>query len=249
MKASVIIITKNQKDLLQQSLPILLKQDLKGGYEIIVVDSGSTDGAREYVKSLSIKLVEIPSENFRFARAFNIGARHASGEFLIRLSGDAIPIKDNFLAEMIEPFKDNKVGGTYGRYIQTGKKGYSHPNFWPPERFPDRTIRFSKRPFFFKTYFGKNNRERDIVTSLAGACCAIRRKMWQARPFNENLLGGEDAEYAVYLHLKGFDVVYNPKAEVIHEHKIENLNAGSYVETLWRIIFHWEYLKLFIRGY
>lgn len=249
MKVSVVVITKNQKELLQQSLPTLLKQKLNGKYEIIVVDSGSVDGAKGYIKSLPVKLIEIPSQKFRFARAFNIGAKHAKGEFLVRLSGDAVPRKDNFLAEMIEPFKDIAVGGTYGRYIQTGKRGYSHPNFWPPERFPDRTIRFSKKPSFFNTYFGKNNRNRGIVTSFAGACCAIRRKMWLKRHFNENLMGGEDAEYATYLHLKGLDIVYNPKAEVVHEHKIENLDAGFYIENAWRIIFLWEYLKLFIKGH
>lgn len=248
MQVSVIIITKNQKNLLQQSLPMLLKQNLELGYEIIVVDSGSEDGAIEYIKSLPIKLVNIPPENFRFARAFNIGAKRAKGEFLVRLSGDVIPKKEDFLAEIVEPFKDGKVGGTYGRYIQTGKKGYSYPNFWPPERFPNKTVRFSEKVNFFKTFFSKNSGYMDSITSLAGACCAIRRKTWKTRPFNENLLGGEDAEYAMYLHSQDFDVVYNPKAEVIHEHKIENLSAGFWGETVWRVIFMRELVKLFLKA-
>ena len=246
MLASVIIITKNQKSLLQRSLPILLKQKLHGEYEIIVVDSGSTDGAKEYVSSLPIRLINIPPENFRFARAFNIGADQAKGEFLIRLSGDAIPRYTDFLAEIVKPFKDKKVGGTYGRYIQTGRKGYSHPNFWPPERFPDQTTRYSVKPNFFEMFFGDKNHNVDYVMNFAGGCCAIRRKRWEARPFNEDLLAAEDAEYAVYLHLLEFDIVYNPKAEVVHEHKIEHLNAGFLRESWWRIVYFWELVKLFL---
>jgi len=243
--ASIIIITKNQKELLQKSLPVLLEQNIKGKYEIIVVDSGSTDGAREYVEPLPIKLVKIQPQNFKFAKAFNFGANNAKGEFLIRLSGDVLPIRKDFLKEMIKYFEDKKVGGTYGKYTQTGRKGYSYPNFWPPERFPNKTIRFNIKPNLIKVIFG-NKSYVDVLTSFAGGCCAIRKDIWKARPFNENLLGGEDAEYAAYLHLKGWDIVYNPEAEAIHEHKIENLNAGLWGELSWKIISSIEFLKLFL---
>lgn len=62
MDASIIIITKNQKKFLKQSIPRLLHQSYKGSYEIIVVDSGSTDGAVEYCKEQNIKVVSVNSE-------------------------------------------------------------------------------------------------------------------------------------------------------------------------------------------
>ena len=55
MTASVIIITKNQKEFLHQTIPTLLSQKFSGSFEIIVVDSGSTDGAVEYVKTFPVK--------------------------------------------------------------------------------------------------------------------------------------------------------------------------------------------------
>lgn len=241
--ASVIIVTKNQKNLLEKSLPILLKQNFKGKYEIIVVDSGSIDGAREYVQKFSVKLIEIPSENFVFARAFNIGAKKAEGEILIRLSGDVIPKDNNFLQKMVDPFKDKTVGGVYGKYIQTGKKGYSHPNFWPPERFPKTVTKYNINPNLFNIIFNMGE-----LTSFAGGCCAIRKSMWLERPFNEKIVGGEDADYSLYIHLKGYGVVYNPFAEVIHEHKIEHLNAGFWPEIHWRIVFIIQTFKLLLIG-
>src|SRR3990172_10003220 len=117
MEASIIIITKDQKEFLQKTLPVLLNQEFKGKYEIIVVDSGSTDDALQYIKSLPINLVQISPETFNYARAFNTGSKKAKGKLLIRLSGDCLPQDNFFLKEILDGFEDTKVGGTYGRYI------------------------------------------------------------------------------------------------------------------------------------
>lgn len=218
-------------------MPILLKQDLKGGYEIIVVDSGSTDGAREYIKTLPVKLVEIHPRVFNYANAFNAGAKLAKGEFLVRLSGDAIPVRNNFLKEITAPFSEDKVGGVYGKYTVTGREGYQYPGFWPASEFPDKTFRISIVPNPFKMLFCQKHRHK--VLRLAGACCAIRRETWEQKPFNENLVAAEDGEYAWFLHLSGYDIVYVPGALVIHEHPVTPINyktiiSGLSSEIAWR---------------
>lgn len=244
MEASIIIITKDQKDFLQRSLPVLLNQDFEGDYEIIVVDSGSTDGAREYVESLPVKLIKIQPETFNFAEAFNTGAEKAKGKYLVRLSGDAIPIGKNWLSEIIEPFKDPTIGGTYGVYTITGREGYGYPDFWPAERFPQKLTRYSVRPTpligvrvnLFGIELG-DSKAKEEVFNFAGGCCAIRKDTWQKRPFNEKLLAGEDAEYAWFLHLIGYDVVCNPRAKTIHEHELVRSKNNSFwsspVFTKW----------------
>lgn len=241
--ASIIIITKNQKEILLKSLPILLKQNIEEKYEIIVVDSGSTDGAVEYIKSLPVKLVEIRTKTFIYAKAFNTGAKIAKGNFLVRLSGDVIPIKTDFLAELLKPFADEKVGGTYGKYTITGRSNYGYPTFWPAERFPRRVTRYSIRPNPLKMIFNKEH--SDLVTNFAGGCCAIRRKIWEKRPFNENLIAAEDAEYSWFLHTIGYAIVCNPSAEVIHEHKIN----GKSLKPLpkWAQILFWGYFKYYFK--
>lgn len=218
MKVSIIIITKNQKEILQKSIPVLLKQRFNEDDEVIVVDSGSTDGAIEYVKNQPVKLVEIKPAIFNYAEAFNIGAKMSKGEFLIRLSGDVIPVGANFIKEMIIPFEDLKVGGTYGRYVTSGRKGYTLPFYWPERRFPKSLTYYSAIPNLFKYLFYFKHREE--VTNFAGGCCAVRNDIWGKRPFNNKLSAAEDAEYALYLHLAGYSIVCNPKAIVLHEHEI-----------------------------
>lgn len=244
MKVSVVIITKNQKDLLEKSLPILLKQKFDEDFEIIVVDSGSTDGAVEYVKSQKIKLVKIKPENFNYAFAFNTGASKAEGEILVRLSGDVIPLRRDFLAEITGPFDDNKVGAVYGRYTISGRKEYGFPKFWPEKRFPEQLVEYSVRPNILKYFFDGKYRER--ITNFTGGCCAVRRSIWEKRHFNENLSAAEDAEYSVYLHLLGCKIVCNPKATVLHEHKIvsERLISEIFPKWVWQLNF--QVLKLFL---
>jgi rhamnosyltransferase len=243
MLASVIIITKNQKELIEKSLPILLKQNIKGGCEIIVVDSGSTDGAIEYIQKLPVRLIEIRPETFNFANAFNNAAKVAKGKYIIRLSGDVIPIDKNFLNEILLPFSDLKVGATYGRYVTTGRSGYDYPFFWSKKRFPAEITRYSIKPNPLMMLLSREHIE--LVTNLAGGCCAIRKTIWEKRPFNEKLLGGEDAEYAWFLHIVGFDIVCNPKASVIHEHKIEKIKADYF--SKWSRLLVWEYIRYYLK--
>lgn len=257
MLASVIIVTKNQLPKLQQIIPILLQQKVKGLFEIIVVDSGSTDGARSYIKRIKskrVRLVEISPNNFNYSKAFNAGANHASGKYLIRLSGDCIPVKTSWLAEIIKPFSDLKVGGTYGRYIVTGRKGFTYPDYWPAERFPNVVTRYSVTPTFLMgvSIFGLQPGDRktsERVFNFTGGSCAIRKNIWKQRPFNESLLAAEDAEYSWFLHIVGYDVVYNPKAEVIHEHRFNPIKtAGNYLGiSLWQWVFNWQITKYWLK--
>ena len=246
---SVIIIAKNQIDFLKQSIPILKKQKTAHKFEIMVMDSSSTDGSLSYLEKMKVQTFLYDSPHFNYARAFNLAAEHAKGELLVRLSGDVIPTNEHFLSELIKPFSKEKVGATYGRYIISGRKGYTYPAFWHEDRFPNKEINYHINPPFLAgvSIFGWeiNKKQNGKIFNLAGACCAVRKSIWKTRQFNENLIGGEDAEYAWYLHMKGYDVVYNPKAVVLHEHPISRHEPANLFEifNVWQFIFNWEIVK------
>lgn len=256
--ASVIIITKNQLAFLKRTLPALLGQNFPMSYEIIVVDSGSTDGALKYInKKKPVVLVETPPENFNYARTFNLGAGQAKGKILVRLSGDCIPLGKNWLSEMVKLFDNPKVGGVYGRYTISGRKEYGYPDFWPAGKFPKNITYYSATPYplmgisFVNSIFAWSKKYRTIekkVFNFTGGCCAVRKSIWQKRPLNENLIAAEDAEYAWFLHLMGYDIVYNPKIRTLHEHKLNLINTARTYSRLnkWQLIFDWEIGKYWL---
>jgi rhamnosyltransferase len=239
MLVSVIITAKNEKHNLEQSLPVLTKQKLDGKYELILIDSGSTDGSIQLIKKYSVKLIQIKPDDFNYAFAFNKCAKIAKGKYLVKLSGDNIPIDTSWLRELIKPFKDPMVGGTFGKYTITGRKGWNYPDYWPAERFPDKTTRYSEQVqpiggISVRNMLGVNYSDpnRSHLYDFAGGCCAIRKSIWKKRPLNEKLSAAEDAEYSWFLHLIGYDIVYTPHAKVIHEHNINRLSKKPYLLSL-----------------
>lgn len=252
--ASVIITAKNEKQNLKQSLPVLMKQKMAENYEVILIDSGSTDGSIKFIKKIHIKLIRIKPEEFNYSYAFNKCAAQAKGKYLIKLSGDVIPIGNQWLNEMIKPFSDPTVGGTFGLYTTTGRRGYDYPHWWPKERFPTKLTTYSQTPHPLTgiKIFGVELtlKNTDKVHEFAGGCCAIRRGMWKKRPLNENLTAGEDAEYAWFLHLIGYDIVFNPKAKTIHEHKIEKIKKNAFRDkfglSLWQFKYSWNIARYWL---
>ncbi len=246
MQVSVIILTKNQKELLRQSLPVLLNQKKIHDCEIIIVDSGSTDGAVEYIKTLPVKLVQIEPEKFSFPGSFNLGAKQATGEILIRLSGDAVPQNEDFIFEMISPFQKASVGGVFGRYVLSGRSGYELPNFWEPWTFPDSEVAYPaiNGPSMGLRFSPNKNKTHQFLKLVlfAGGCCALRRKIWLIRPFNENLIAAEDPDYGFFLRLMGYEVVYNPRAVVIHEHSIVRNHPDKFSWLMHLGISRWQFL-------
>jgi rhamnosyltransferase len=234
---SVIIITKDQKDYLSKSLPILFKQKLFGELEIIVVDSGSPKDVIEFYKKFNLKIVKIKPNNFNFSYAFNKGASVAKGKYLIRLSGDVIPQKLDFVKQLISPFSDPKIGATYGNY-QVIDKTQDYPPFWSQKDFPSNSIRHHVKFTPLSGIFEKSIKDYQNIFKLAGGCCAFPRLIWKKRPFNQKMKNSEDAEYAWYIHSLGLDIVYVPQAKCVHQHpKIDKTKYSlNFVEAAIQIL-------------
>jgi rhamnosyltransferase len=198
---------------------MLFKQQYRHPYEVIAVDSGSEDGAIAYLKKHPVSVVQIPPAQFNYANAYNRGVTQARGEYLVRLSGDCVPKNNKFLSELVSPLADPAVGATYGRYQTSGKTGYGYPEFWPARRFGPKQLRIH---IPYRAFLGlrETGYKRQLLFNLAGGCFALKRSIWQQRPLNERLKTGEDGEYAWFLHLIGYDIVYVPQAVVIHEHPL-----------------------------
>ena len=98
MDVSVIIPTRNTAALTAEAVRAVLAGDRAVNVEVIVVDNGSTDETatallREFPQ---IKLLRA-GQNLGFARACNLAARSAAGEFLLLLNSDARPEPDALL--------------------------------------------------------------------------------------------------------------------------------------------------------
>jgi rhamnosyltransferase len=117
--ATVAILTYNGEDYLERILRQVLAQRVDGRVEVLVIDSGSTDRTLEIVAAFpEVRLHEIPNSEFGHGRTRNLAARLAQGEFVAYLTHDAIPVSDQWLRELLEPFSLNeRVVGVLGKQI------------------------------------------------------------------------------------------------------------------------------------
>src|SRR5688572_2468272 len=101
---SVVIPVKNEGAKIRACIEGILSQSIPVK-EIIVIDSGSTDGTveilREYEK---VKLLEISSSTFNHGETRNLGVRHASGEFVVLTVGDARAYDQYWIQHLLEGF-------------------------------------------------------------------------------------------------------------------------------------------------
>lgn len=205
MKASIIIITWNQKKFLEKSLPAIFNQTIKD-FEVIAVDSDSTDGAIELMAKYSVKIIhyrDALGPVFNYARAFNMGAKEAKGKFLVRLSGDAIPANKFWLKNLLKPFSNSKIAGTYSKQIYNSSSDPVHKLlcFFVSSRF---------HSFFEK-----------VACNLMfwGTSCAIRQDLWQKVPFDEKQKRMEDARWSLEVSKLGYKTVYVSSSMVYHTHQ------------------------------
>ena len=117
---SVVIPTFNRRETLATVLPLLAGQTLpQEHYELLLCDSGSTDGTNELVAELAIpNLRHIkPAENRGRSGARNAGIREATGEFVLFTDADIIP-SDNLLAEHLRLHRARPHSAVVGLEVQ-----------------------------------------------------------------------------------------------------------------------------------
>ena len=104
MKASVIIPNLNGAGWLGDSIESILAQDFADGFELIVIDNGSTDEslqiARSYLGRPGYRLIE-NSENTGFSAAVNAGIRASQAEYAVLFNNDAFAQPD-WLRRLVE---------------------------------------------------------------------------------------------------------------------------------------------------
>jgi rhamnosyltransferase len=199
MDCSIIIRTYNEEKYLAKVLDTIQNQIFGGGYEVIIVDSGSTDNTLQIAETYKSKIVHIKKEQFSFGRSLNYGCTPATGDLLIFISAHCIPINQFWLTELIKPFENKNIVLSYGCQIGID------------------TSKFSEKQLL-KKYFPAEDAipQKGFFCNNANSC--IRKDKWLVRGFNEELTGLEDMEWAKYWVSKGNEVAYVASSSVFHIH-------------------------------
>lgn len=204
---SILIPVKNERRWIAACLDAVFAQQ-GPDFEVIVADSGSTDGTLDILRRYPLRLVEIAPGEFHHARTRNRLAALASGEFLVFLGGDAVPLSSRWLAALLAPLLDPAVDAVYGRQIP--REGASL------ERQASLALMYGDQPL--RKHWSDLARQGYLLYHFSTVTCAIRTSVWRRHPFPEHLPVFEDMGFSKSLLDAGGTIVYEPAAAVRHSH-------------------------------
>lgn len=199
---SVVVRTKNEGQWIWRCLAAL-RQQSDPDFEIVVVDNESVDDTVRVAKQFDCRLLTISEREFSHGRSLNLGISAARGELVAILSGHCIPAHDQWIRRLGLALSEPSVAGVYGRQ----------------EPLPD-TSDLDKRDLW--TVFGVERRVQTQDYFFHNANSMIRREVWEKVPFNEELAGVEDRDWAKRVLELGYRIVYEPAASVYHFHGINH---------------------------
>lgn len=169
-------------------------------YEILLVDSGSTDRTLEIADKYNCRIIHIPRHKFSFGRSLNWGCEAALGKHLVFISAHCIPAHDKWLINLLTPILENKVHYAYGSQIGSDES------------------KFSEKQLFAK-YFPSTNQIPQDGFFVNNANSAITHHDWMKYRFDEHVTGLEDMVLGKRLIEEGRKIGYVADAPVIHIHE------------------------------
>ncbi len=210
METSIIIRTKNEGKWIGEVLKRLTNQTYQN-FEIIIIDSGSTDNTLEIIKQFPVRLFQIKPENFSYPYALNFGCEKASAtKYFVFLSGHSLPLTKTWLADGLKNFSNDMVLGVYA-----GMQALPDGTVWEKLYYNGIGIKLSVLL----------NLKKIITQAGMGVMgfthAIIRRDLWEKHHIDENYgLGGEDNAWAKYWLEKGYVVIKDPKFSIAHSHHL-----------------------------
>ncbi len=201
-ETSIIIRTYNEEKHIGNLLHAIQRQKYKK-FEVIIVDSGSSDNTIEIAKSFSAKVISIESRDFTFGYALNMGCKEAQGKFLVFASAHVLPTNNFWLGNLVKAFEEERVAMVYGRQM-----GHN-------------LSKFSEVQDFRRIFKNKPIDSASILAYANNANSAIRKTLWRKYNFDEYLFGLEDIDWAKHHTEQGYIVRYEPEAAIYHIHTEE----------------------------
>ena len=224
-RVSVVIPTWNAGTLFERVLASLAEQDIPGGFQLVVVDSSSTDGTPERARAAGALVESLPQSEFNHGATRNRGIACAAGEIVCLLTQDAVPMDESYLRMLLQTYEENpRVDGVYARQFpradcdpllaerlrqwSASRDQRELKVFAPGDPTASRELFDSLPPL-----------ERYLSCVFDNVASSVRRSSWERVPFPHRSFG-EDVAWARAMLLAGGQVAFEPLARVEHSHRI-----------------------------
>lgn len=199
-KVSIIMRVYNEMPYIKYALRMLKQQSLQD-YELIIVDSGSTDGSYQVAEEANPDVIyQIQPGTYVPGRVLNEAINKASGELIVFNNSDCIPQNNFWLENLIRPFQQDQETIAV---------------------FANQVPRPDANPLVRKDYeraFGDGSISAKWKHFFSLASSAVRKDIITQYPFNPTIQYSEDIEWSWRMKQMGKKIMYVPDAIVEHSH-------------------------------
>ncbi len=237
-KITVIIPTKDSPDLLSRCLNSLYDKTSYPDFEVILVDNDTTDpDALNAMRAHPVTRLYL-SNPFNFSRANNLGAKHATGKYLVFLNNDTEIIAARWLDHLLYYSEQSDVGAT-GALLFHENGAVQHGGVVLGMRgTADHVMRgFSAQA---DGYAGSLSCARE-VSAVTAACMMVRRSRFEElNGFNEHFFTiYQDLDLCLRLRKRGFRIIWTPQASLVHHESVSRKTDYDLVDR-YLLLDQWE---------
>lgn len=224
-RLSIIVVSYNTREMTLEALRSVEAQT-KTSYELIVVDNASADGSAEAIAA-EFPHVHLMAEtaNHGFAKANNIAAEHARGEYVLLLNPDTV-VLDGAIDKLMAFAERTPKALIWGGRTVFGDGSLNIASCWRRMTLWNvfcRTTGLSgllgKSEFFNSEAYGGWQRDTErAVDVVVGAFMLMPLSLWRKLGgFDlQFVMYGEEADLCLRARAFGADPRVTPEAQIIH---------------------------------
>jgi len=220
---AIVILVYNERTTLETNSNHFIRIIKNKKCRLIFIDSGSTDGSREYLNKIKgqltkIEIIDIPKVKFNYGLTRNEAVKLSHCSLICFVSGDAILKSINFINYFLNRFNQNKrVVAIFGK-----QKPYSETSLFNKIEHEARFLALeqTRNTTEFWQYF------------ISNSFVCYRRSFLLKHPFPEADYS-EDLLMGKQIVDNGYIKVYDPRCVIYHSH---NYSFKEYLDIQFKSI-------------
>lgn len=211
-RISIIMRSKNSDWVIAEALSALFSQSFKD-FELVVVDSGSTDRTLDYVSHYPCRLIEIEPGDYYPGKVLNDAIATCDSEIIVFLNSDSVMLSPDSLKHLLKAFDDPAVCAAFGRQL--------------PRPEADSWVRRD-----YAASFPEQTEDLPEWITMSLPLAAVRKTAHQQHLFYTDAWASEDSEWGAWAKKTGRLVKYVPEAITMHSHNytLKEIYGRRFVE-------------------